>query len=144
MVFLRLDWTDSAILSVSFIAFCPSRIFAVFTPPPHPPMNSMWDLIPVQCVLVVSQSLQMTRVGASDCRGVTVMKGMREICWGWGVGEFMCVWLRKKGRGSKKKGVQCMCLVTLVNVFACNWMRNGQWIDCCYYVAWVGRKPGTQ
>ena len=47
------------------------------------------------------------------------------------------VYDRKRGRGSKRKGVQCMCLV---NVFACNWMRNCQWIDCCYYVARVGRK----
>ena len=46
-------------------------------------------------------------MGASDCGSV---KGAGEICLGWGSGGiYVCDRAGKKGRGSKRKGVQCMC-----------------------------------
>ena len=45
----------------------------------------------------------------------------------------MCDRERKGGAAKERECSVC------VNVFACNWMRNCQWIDC-YYVARVGRK----
>ena len=46
-------------------------------------------------------------MGASDWGSV---KGAGEICWGaGGWGGNLCMLQRKKGRGSKRKGVQCMC-----------------------------------
>ena len=66
-------------------------------------------------------------MGASDWGSV---KGAGEIClggWGGCGVEFMCVTEpeRLKGRGSKRLSECSVC----VNVSACSWMRNGQWIE---------------
>ena len=63
-------------------------------------MISMWDLIPVQCVLVVSQLLQMTRVGASDWGSV---KGTRDLLGGGGGRIYVCV-TEKEREGQQEKG----------------------------------------
>ena len=82
-------------------------------------------------VLVVLQSFQ---VSGSEWLGVSKGSG-RDLLGGGGSGIYVCVWQRKKGRGSKRKGMQCMCkrvCMQLDEKWSVDWMT--------VIVARVGRK----
>ena len=67
--------------------------------------------------------------------GVSDTGNARDLLGGGGGGGDLCVCDRERKGGAARERKCSVC----VNVFACNWMRNCQWIDC-YYVARVGRK----
>ena len=113
---------NSAILSVSFVAFCQWGFsVAVFSPLRE--WCDLWCYPSVSCFTIVSSVWERVIGGAGSGRDLCVC-----VCVG---GIYVCVW-QKEREGKQERGRECS---VCVNVFACNWMRNGQWIEwlllCC-------------